>query len=44
MIAGQTLSDGVLHSAREMLLERRQTKREAAAKGESETRKAKGRK
>ncbi len=44
MIAGQTLTDGVLRSAREMLVKRREAKREEQAKGESETAKAKGRK
>jgi DNA repair protein RecN (Recombination protein N) len=43
MIAGQTVSDGVLASAGEMLKERRRAKGESKPKGESESRKAKGR-
>ncbi len=43
MIAGQTVSDGVLASAGEMLQERRRAKGESKPKGESESRKAKGR-
>ena len=43
MIAGQTVSNGVLASAGEMLRERRRAKGESKPKGESESRKAKGR-
>jgi DNA repair protein RecN (Recombination protein N) len=43
MIAGQTVTDGVLASAAEMLGERSRAKGESKPKGESESRKAKGR-
>jgi DNA repair protein RecN (Recombination protein N) len=43
MIAGQSVSDRVLASADDMLLERRRAKGEAKPKGESESRKSKGR-
>jgi DNA repair protein RecN (Recombination protein N) len=43
MIAGQTVTEGVLASAAEMLAERRRAKGEVKPKGESESRKAKGR-
>ena len=43
MIAGQSVTDGVLASAGEMLDDRRRAKGESKPKGESESRKAKGR-
>ena len=43
MIAGQSVSDRVLASADDMLAERRRAKGEARPKGESESRKSKGR-
>jgi DNA repair protein RecN (Recombination protein N) len=43
MIAGQSVTDRVLASAREMLVERQRAKGESKPKGESESRKAKGR-
>jgi DNA repair protein RecN (Recombination protein N) len=43
MIAGQSVTDRVLASAGEMLDERRRAKGESKPKGESESRKAKGR-
>ncbi len=43
MIAGQSVTDRVLASAGEMLEERRRAKGESKPKGESESRKAKGR-
>jgi DNA repair protein RecN (Recombination protein N) len=42
MIAGQTVTDGVLASAAEMVAERRRAKGESKSKGESESRRAKG--
>ena len=43
MIAGQSVTDRVLASAGEMLVERQRAKGESKPKGESESRKAKGR-
>ena len=42
MIAGQSVSDGVLASAAEMVAERRRAKGESKSKGESESRRTKG--
>jgi DNA repair protein RecN (Recombination protein N) len=42
MIAGQTVTGGVLASAAEMVAERRRAKGEPKPKGESESRRAKG--
>jgi DNA repair protein RecN (Recombination protein N) len=42
MIAGQTVTDGVLASAAEMVADRRRAKGESKPKGESESRRAKG--
>ena len=43
MIAGQSVTDRVLASADEMLVDRKRAKGESKPKGESESRKAKGR-
>ena len=43
MIAGQSVTDRVLASAREMLVERQRAKGESKPKGESESRRTKGR-
>jgi hypothetical protein len=43
MIAGQSVTDAVRESAAGMLASRRQAKDEPKAKGESESRRAKGR-
>ncbi len=43
MIAGQSVTDRVLASAGDMLLERQRAKGESTSKGESESRRAKGR-